>query len=1353
MTTNDPPSVVDSRYRISEQLGRGGMAVVFAARDLACDRDVALKRLVTSLEPNSRRRNLELFEREFHLLSQLAHPRVVQVYDFGVDDGGAYYTMELLPGRDLQRSAPLPWRQACAMARDVCSALSLVHSRRFVHRDISPRNVHVLPDGVAKLIDFGAVMPMGPTKFLVGTPPCCAPESVNLQSLDGRVDLFGLGATLYFALLGRHAYAASRFADLQEIWSHGFVRPSDAVPGIPKPLDELLLDLLRLEPDARPVSAGEVLERLAAIDARLAGEGVQAAAAYLVTPPLVGREAELARVQRRIERQPGERSRSVLIEGPPGVGRTRLIDACLLGASLTGKLVVRCDADDARSGDFGVARAIARQLFELVADVALETATPVLEQLASILPQRVTQAAPDAQSFSRPELQRALQTWLLALSRRLPFIVAVDDFHAIDEPSASLLALLEGANIPHAICLLLSAEIKATWTAPAARQFFAETTSIKLSNLSPADTERLLSSLFGDVPNVGLLANRSQALCSGNPRDLLRLAQHLIDRGVVRYAAGSWSLPAEIDSADLPSSLAQALSVRIEHLDEHARRLAQALALSPDQSFSLDECARLSAEPLRARVLGISEQLLVEDIARRVDDRLTLSRPSWVPFLRSTLRPAGELILQETLADLFEARPDEGVRAAQHWFRAGKPQHALDLLVANAESSQELTARGPEIFARYLRTLPPGWFHTFDEAIRQCDELDRPRRHKFLLLSRLSGILPMLNVFAPAHNMALFAMLKRASGLEDWDALADETDPGQRLMKALASAHDRYERASEHERVSDVKTAIQHLARAVVGAGASVTLALDLPHLRKWPRLEPLLPLSPALGVAIKLIEGIDARCAGRSLRARTVYLELLALVRQADRIGLDPSHAGYIKLGVMNGLGVLEAMRGADACFEWADEIAGNPHFEPNAVMIRLLHHVWNGNAAEADECKRKTERLRIQNTGRPMYEGQHLLGEIQAYAISGDLTRMRHARSELLPIAQRYPQWVPVLGYAEAEYARLAGDTRGALRRIEQVLSLATAGLHQIWPSAASTHVTLLLELDRVELAAERATQYVALAQRELDDVPVRLCLVQALAHARLGDAEAAKHVEDLIESMQRSGYGKLHLAHAYEVRAHIAICLRDGQAFADYAERLTALFSGRRNAALTAKSHRLWQLGNRTFNDTQTPLSATPDSQAAYGVSRIELALASCAQTTQRAQLALSILVVQSRAVAGCLFTLTEHGVICSAQSGVVTPTEGWPARVAEFIAEQREAAATTTSRTGEDEAEAHNLLDAEGRAFLPVLLCHSENGQLLITGAVLLAKPQDSVLLQPSEAATAVSRYYAGCGAMTLLTLVE
>src|SRR5262249_28078912 len=159
-------------------------------------------------DPTLRQRIVELFEREYHTLAQLAHPHIVRVYDYGIDTEGPFYTMELVDGGDLQQLAPLPWRRACAIARDVCSALSLLHARRLVPRDISPGNVRCGRDQRAKLLDFGALAPFGANKFLVGTPACCAPESVNLQPLDGRADLYGLGATLYYLLVGRHAYLA-----------------------------------------------------------------------------------------------------------------------------------------------------------------------------------------------------------------------------------------------------------------------------------------------------------------------------------------------------------------------------------------------------------------------------------------------------------------------------------------------------------------------------------------------------------------------------------------------------------------------------------------------------------------------------------------------------------------------------------------------------------------------------------------------------------------------------------------------------------------------------------------------------------------------------------------------------------------------------------------------------------------------------------------------------------------------------------------------------------------------------------------------------------------------------------------
>jgi len=350
------------RFQIQRTLGRGGMATVYEAIDAATGRRVALKRLLPGPTDERRRHELvQLFEREFHVLSQLAHPRVVEVYDYGLDDEGPYYTMELLDGGDLLQPAPLPWLGVCAIARDVCSALSLLHSRRMVYRDLSPRNVRCTNDGMAKLIDFDAMTIMGISRNFVGTVRYCAPEAVHLQPLDARTDLFALGATLYRALTGRDLYPARDFSDLREVWRRPRIPPSRLVPGIPAALDALVLDLAEFEPAARPASAAEVMQRLGAVDHRLADEHLLVSQSYLCTPNLVGRERQLNRARFRLMRGLRGRGGTLVIRGEGGRGRSRLLAACILEAKLLGALVVRADAADGQ-GEFGVVAAIAAQL-------------------------------------------------------------------------------------------------------------------------------------------------------------------------------------------------------------------------------------------------------------------------------------------------------------------------------------------------------------------------------------------------------------------------------------------------------------------------------------------------------------------------------------------------------------------------------------------------------------------------------------------------------------------------------------------------------------------------------------------------------------------------------------------------------------------------------------------------------------------------------------------------------------------------------------------------------------------------------------------------------------------------------
>src|SRR5262249_35111537 len=157
---------------VERLVGKGGAAEVYEVTDELDGSRVALKRL--GADPKESEYTALMFAREYNVLAQLSHPLIIRAFDYGVDDGVPYYTMELLEGESLRGLSPLPWQEACAVLRDVASALGIIHSRRLVHRDVTTRNVYRSRSGQGKLLDFGALTPMGPIHDTVGTPPFVA---------------------------------------------------------------------------------------------------------------------------------------------------------------------------------------------------------------------------------------------------------------------------------------------------------------------------------------------------------------------------------------------------------------------------------------------------------------------------------------------------------------------------------------------------------------------------------------------------------------------------------------------------------------------------------------------------------------------------------------------------------------------------------------------------------------------------------------------------------------------------------------------------------------------------------------------------------------------------------------------------------------------------------------------------------------------------------------------------------------------------------------------------------------------------------------------------------------------------
>ena len=202
-------TVLQHRYEIAGELGRGGYSVVYRARDRRVGCDVAIKLLVPP--PAAARLARDRLRREVQAVRQLSHPNIVTVYDVADDGPWSFVVMEHVPGPDLsvrvRDHGPLDPDSAARLGRDVAAALDAAHRRGILHRDVKPPNILLDSDGRARLTDFGSARLAGmatltQTGGLVGTLAYAAPEVVAGARGDARADCYGLGLTLYFALLG-----------------------------------------------------------------------------------------------------------------------------------------------------------------------------------------------------------------------------------------------------------------------------------------------------------------------------------------------------------------------------------------------------------------------------------------------------------------------------------------------------------------------------------------------------------------------------------------------------------------------------------------------------------------------------------------------------------------------------------------------------------------------------------------------------------------------------------------------------------------------------------------------------------------------------------------------------------------------------------------------------------------------------------------------------------------------------------------------------------------------------------------------------------------------------------------------
>ncbi|MEK7465857.1 MAG: protein kinase [Planctomycetota bacterium] len=645
MTTNT--SLLNGRYQVIRTLGRGGMGVVFEVMDQVRKEVLALKTVRADRLPN-----VELFRHEFLLLSRFRHPNIERVYDFGKlePENDYFFTAERVDGKNLfEATENVDLARCLDLAAQVARALSFMHERGLVHRDVKPANILVPDFGPTRVIDFGIAKPLDDLGEVAGTLGYLAPEALRGQPFDHRVDLYALGVTLYVILGRMPPFEGVTTTEIISCHLQEQPRPLREInPSIPTRVEAIVMRLLQKDPGDRFQSADEVANELAmaagqspSLEMRKTVDG------FLGSGTLVGRDhvlkkmmdamAARARMLLRhgeVTREFGRRSGNApvpcayAVVGESGCGKTRFLREFRIQCQVRGVACYEGEPDGTRLGAWS----------------------------------RVLAAMAAMRGGGPPEGDPL--PFILDTARMKACAILIDNFEEADEDSRDLLSrlvnMMKLAPADDPVPALVVTASKPGMPIPG--------DPVTLDPIDAKGATSMVKSMFGvTIPPV--VSERLASETGGNPAFIEETVRWWVSTRKFRRTNRGWILGDVAREDVVPASLHEALSARLDKMQPAEKEAALTLAVL-GRPISVAHLGTLFGLP-EADAAAIGLSLTASGVAVTDASRVNI---------RSRFPDAGLRIAEGSGWKGFTAAHGRAAAVLEKDGHGGTPAYALHLL-------------------------------------------------------------------------------------------------------------------------------------------------------------------------------------------------------------------------------------------------------------------------------------------------------------------------------------------------------------------------------------------------------------------------------------------------------------------------------------------------------------------------------------------------------------------------------------------------------------------------------------------------------------------------------------------------